>query len=89
MFRADCGAQGSGSDPSPLRYGAIPGITTPLRSPLGPLDDDHAPPLPAGGLAGTFPAPVSSGAAGPALTNPADAAEYGGALVIAAEVAVE
>ena len=44
---------------------------------------------PAAGPAETLPAPASSGAAGPEVTNCPDDAEFGGALVMVAEVAVE
>lgn len=43
----------------------------------------------AAGAAETLPAPESSGAAGPVVTIRWDAAEYGGALAVFAEVAVE
>ena len=53
------------------------------------LDEAAKPPVPGAGAVETLPAPGSSGTAGPVVTNRADEAEYGGALVMAAEVAVE
>ncbi len=53
------------------------------------LEEAAKPSAPAAGGAETLPAPGSSGTAGPLVTNRADAAEYGGAPVMVAEVAVE
>lgn len=53
----------------------MPGVTPAVAAAAGPAE--------------TLPAPESSGAAGPEVTNRCDDAEYGGALAVVDEVVVE
>ena len=57
-----------------LRYGVMPAATLALDV-SSALDEAAKPAPPAAGAAETLPAPGSSGAAGPVVTNRADAGE--------------